>query len=84
MKTHIIVSIDIGKTYDKIQHPSDKNSQKNWNAGELPQPFSKDIHPHTQTANNILNSNRLKWEQGKDVHSHNSYSTYFSKFSSTQ
>lgn len=22
MKTHIIVSIDIGKTYDKIQHPS--------------------------------------------------------------
>ena len=89
MKTHMIISIDTGKTYDKIQHPSliktlrKTGIQENFLNLLIKTYTHTHTHTHTHTANNILNSKRLKWEQGKDVHSHNSYSAYFSKFSST-
>ena len=85
MKTHMIISIGTGKTYDKIQHPSLTKTLRKTGIQEnfLNLLIKRDTQTH-KTANSVLNSERLEWEQSKDAHSHNSYSTYFCKFSSTQ
>ena len=54
MKTHMIISIDTGKTYDKIQHPSlIKTLRKTGIQENLLNLLIKTYtHIHTQTANN--------------------------------
>ena len=36
-KNHMIISIDAEKAFDKIKHPSDKNTQQSGNKGSIPQ-----------------------------------------------
>ena len=37
-KTHMIISIDAGKAFEKVQHPTyNKNTQQSGNGGSIPQ-----------------------------------------------
>ena len=36
-KNHMIISIDMQKAFDKVQHLSDKNTQQSGNRGSIPE-----------------------------------------------
>ena len=42
-KNHMIISTDAENTFDKIQHPSDKNFLENGHKGNIPQHYKGHI-----------------------------------------
>lgn len=58
-ESHMFISVDAEKAFDKLQHPYDKNSQPSGHRGNVYCNIMKVIYDKP-TAKNILNSEKLR------------------------